>query len=82
MAQKKLVSVRLIDEDLATIDDWAKDARYHTRTDVIDSAVRLAAWCIRHNCIMKLLLFFPKYDTVDAFKFDYHRDHILITPKQ
>ena len=82
MAHKTLVSVRLEDEDLATIDEWAKEARYYKRSDVIDAAVRLAAWCIRHKCIMKILKFWPRYDTVDAFKLDYHRDHMLITPKQ
>lgn len=79
---KKLVSVRLEADDLKVIDDWAKDAHYSKRSDVIDAAVRLAAWMIQNGQTQKLLRFWPKWDTVDEFKLEYHRDHLLITPKQ
>lgn len=75
MAKKQLVSVRLDEEDLAQIDKWAKDSVYYKRSDVVDAGVRLAAWCIRHGHILKLMKFWPKWDTVINFQFDYHRVH-------
>lgn len=70
---KKLVSVRLDADDLQVIDDWIADDDYYGRSDVIESAVRLAAWCIKEGNIKKLMSFWPKYDTVDEFTFKYHR---------
>lgn len=75
MAKKKLVSVRLDEEDVAQIDSWVEAGCYYGRSDVIDAAVRLAAWLIRHGLIYKLLKFWPKYDTVDNFDFSYHREN-------
>ena len=75
MAKKQLVSVRLDEDDLREIDNWVKDSAYYKRSDVVDAAVRLAAWCIRHKHIYKLVKFWPKWDTVDTFQFDYHREH-------
>lgn len=82
MAQKKLVSVRLNAGDLQVIDDWAKKARCQKRSDVVDAAVRLAAWMIRNGHSQKLMRFWPKWDTVVDFKLEYQRDNLLITPKQ
>lgn len=70
---KKLVSVRLDADDLQVIDDWAKKERYQKRSDAVDAAVSLAAWMIRNGYAQKLLRFYPKWDTVDEFKFEYHR---------
>lgn len=70
---KKLVSVRLNADDLQVIDDWAKNERYQKRSDVVDAAITLAAWMIQNGHIQKLLYFFPEMDTVDEFKFEYHR---------
>lgn len=75
MAKKQLVSVRLDEDDLALIDNWVKDQVYYKRSDVVDAAVRLAAWCIRHGYILKLMKFWPKWDWVDNFQLDYHREH-------
>lgn len=75
MAQKKLVSVRLNEDDLAQIDDWASKQPYRKRSDVIDAAVRFAAWLIRQGYMHKLDRFWPKWDSVDNFQFDYHREH-------
>ena len=72
---KKLVSVRLNADDLQVIDDWAKNERYQKRSDVVDAAVTLAAWMIQNGHIQKLLYFFPERDTVDEFKFEYHRQN-------
>ena len=54
MANKQLVSVRLDEDDLKQIDEWVKDSAYYKRSDVVDAAVRLAAWCIRHKHIYNL----------------------------
>lgn len=70
---KKLVSVRLDTDDLRVIDDWAKKERYQKRSDIVDSAVRLAAWMIRNGYAQKLIRFWPKWDEVDDFKLEYHR---------
>lgn len=72
---KKLVSVRLDADDIQVIDDWIADDDYYGRTDVIDAAIRLAAWCIKTDNIKKLMRFWPKYDTVDDFKLEYHRQN-------
>lgn len=70
---KKLVSVRLNADDLQVIDDWAKNERYQKRSDVVDAAVTLAAWMIQNGYAQKLLYFYRERDTVDEFKFEYHR---------
>lgn len=71
---KKLVSVRLEQDDLQIIDDWAKGERYNTRADIIDAAVRFAAWMIKNGKTDKLRFFWPELDVVDKFEFEYHRD--------
>lgn len=70
---KTLVSVRLDADDLKVIDDWANKERYQKRSDVVDAAVRLAAWMIRNGYAQKLIRFWPKSDEVDDFKLEYHR---------
>lgn len=71
---KKLVSIRLDADDLQVIDDWAKKESYRNRSDAVDAAVRLAAWMIQNGHEQKLIRFWPKWDTVDEFKFEYHRE--------
>lgn len=70
---KKLVSVRLDADDLEVIDDWAMEERYRNRSDAVDAAVRLAAWMIKNGYAERLLKFYPKWDTMDEFKMNYHR---------
>lgn len=70
---KKLISVRLDADDLQVIDDWVADDSYYGRSDVVDAAVRLAAWMIKNGHSQKLMRFWPKSDTVDDFKLEYHR---------
>ena len=70
---KKLVSVRLDADNLQVIDDWTGSERYCNRSDVVDAAIRLAAWMIQNGYARKLLHFVPKFDTVDEFKLEYHR---------
>ena len=70
---KKLVSVRLDTDDLRVIDEWAEKQRYQKRSDVVDAAVRLAAWMIKNGHSQKLIRFWPQWDTMDEFKMEYHR---------
>lgn len=70
---KKLVSVRLDADDLKVIDDWAETERYRNRSDMVDAAVRLAAWMIKNGHAQKLLLFYPKWDIMEKFKMEYRR---------
>lgn len=70
---KQLVSVRLDADYLKVIDDWAKDERYRKRSDIVDAAVRLAAWMIQNGHDRKLLHFHPRFDTMEEFKMDYRR---------
>ena len=70
---KQLVSVRLDADDLKVIDDWAKNERYRKRSDMVDAAVRLAAWMIQNGYAEKLILFRPRYDAMEEFKMDYRR---------
>lgn len=70
---KKLVSVRLDTDDLKVIDDWAENESYYKRSDMVDAAVRLAAWMIKNGHARKLLQFWPKWDTMDEFKMEYGR---------
>lgn len=70
---KKLVSVRLDADDLKVIDDWAETERYRKRSDMVDAAVRLAAWMIQNGQAEKLLHFYPQWDTMQEFKMDYRR---------
>lgn len=71
---KKLVSVRLGQDELQVIDDWANSVRWHKRSDMINAAVRLAAWMIKNGHAHKLGYFKPQFDTVDKFEFEYHRE--------
>lgn len=70
---KKLISVRLDADDLQVIDDWVADDSYYGRSDVVDAAVRIATWMIKNGHSQKLMRFWPKFDTVDDFKLEYHR---------
>lgn len=71
---KKLVSVRLEENYIKVIDEWAKGVSWRKRSEMIDAAVSFAAWMIKNGYATKLLHFYPEYDTVDKFEFEYHRD--------
>lgn len=76
MENKKLVSVRLVDEDLQVIDQACKSYGYRKRSDYICKAVSFMAWAIRNKEADKLLKFWPEFgDVVDKFDFQYHRSH-------
>lgn len=76
MRGTKLVSVRLDEENLRTIDDAARKDAWRKRSDYVNAAIRFMAWAIEHKEKEKLLKFFPEYgDVVDEFTMSYHRQH-------
>ena len=70
---KQLVSVRLNTDDLKVIDDWVKGWHYRKRSDVVDGAVRLAAWMIQNGYAEKLVQFNPRFDSMEEFQMSYRR---------
>lgn len=74
MEKSKLVSVRLNPEDLRVIDGWSQENFYRTRTDIINACVRLMAQLIKRGQAEKIMEFWPKYDVIDTFDFEYHRE--------
>ena len=74
MKSKKLVSVRLDEEDLQVLDQACKMDIYRKRSDYICKAVSFMAWAISNKEAHKLMKFWPEFgDIVDKFEFEYHR---------
>lgn len=74
MENKKLVSVRLSEKDLQTIDRHCKLNRYQRRSDYICKAVSFMAWAIDNYEEKAVMNFWPEYgDVVDKFEFKFHR---------
>ena len=75
MRTNKLISVRLDEEDIATIDQYCARDRYIKRSDLIYSAVALAAALIQNGKVNQLRYFYPRHgDKIDEFKLEYHRE--------
>lgn len=76
MKARKLVSVRLDEDDLKIIDEAALNNGYRKRSDYIDAAVRLMAWAIKNGKAYNICKFYPQFgDVVDQFELNYHRGH-------
>lgn len=76
MKSKRLVSVRLDEDDLQVIDKACGSKVYIKRSDFICKAVSFMAWAISNKEADKLLKFWPEFgDVVDKFDFQYHRSH-------
>lgn len=76
MRSTKLVSVRLDEENLKTIDRCAAKSMWRKRSNIINAAISFMAWAIEHHEDKKLLGFYPEYgDVVTEFKLEYHREH-------
>lgn len=73
MDKTKLVSVRVSEESLKVIDDYSKRTSWMKRSSVINSAIDFMAWAIKNGHGEKVRRFYPKWDEVDNFEFDYHR---------
>ena len=76
MENLKLVSVRIEPKSLEASQEWCSHSEYRKQSDVIRSAVDLAAWMIQNGYGLSLCKFYPQYgDVVDHFDFQYHRQH-------
>ena len=76
MKAKKLVSIRLDEDDLKIIDEAAQSNGYRKRSDYIDAAVRLMAWAIKNGKSPEICKFYPCFgDVVDRFELIFHRGH-------
>lgn len=76
MRGTKLVSVRLDEENLRTIDVEASKQTWRKRSEYINAAIRFMAWAIENRKQEKLMQFFPEYgDVMDEFTMSYHRQH-------
>lgn len=75
MIETKLISVRVDVDTLAEIDKVVEVCSYRTRSDIIQKALGLAAWMCKNGEVQKLLGFYPRWDTVDKFELEYHREH-------
>lgn len=73
MSASKLVSVRLDPDDVKEIDKWVAGISYRKRSDIIAAGVRLMAELIRRGQADKVVRFWPKWDVIDEFKLEYHR---------
>lgn len=74
MASKKLISVRVDADDLKTIDDEAASVSWRKRSDYVDAALGLMAALIKRGAGDKIFRFRGKFDTIDKFEFEYHRE--------
>lgn len=75
MDKTTLISVRVSEESLKVIDDFAKRATWLKRSSVINSAIDFMAWAIKNGHGETIRGFYPKWDEVDNFDFKYHRIH-------
>lgn len=76
MENKKLVSVRLDPQDLATLEEAANSEPYCDRSDFIRAAVSLMAVLCKEGKHGKVLAFRPRYgDVIDTFDLTFHREH-------
>lgn len=75
MDTTKLISIRVSEESLKTIDDYCEKVSWLKRSSVINSAIDFMAWAIKNGHGEKVRRFYPESDKVDSFAFDYHREH-------
>ena len=75
MDKTTLISIRVSEESLKVIDDYAKKTPWLKRSSVINSAIDFLAWAIKNGHGEKIRKFYPKWDDVVNFEFDYHSGH-------
>ena len=74
MSKAQLVSVRLDPDDVKEIDKWVASISWRKRSDIIAAGVRLMAELIRRGQADKVIRFYPRWDIIDTFDFQYHRE--------
>lgn len=76
MRQDKLVSVRLNEETVATLEKYGQGHIWYSRSQLINKAANFFAYLIETRQIDKILKFYPEFgDVVDEFTFKFHREH-------
>lgn len=76
MRQDKLVSVRLNEKTVATLEEYGKDYRGYSRSQLINMAANFFAYLIETRQFEKIRRFYPEYgDVCDEFTFKFHREH-------
>ena len=76
MRSTKLVSVRLDEENLKTIDRRAEKHMWRNRSNYINAAISFMAWAIENHQEEKIMSFRPEHgDVVTEFKLEYYREH-------
>ena len=76
MKQDKLVSVRLNEKTVATLEKYGQDHYGYSRSQLINLAANFFAYLIETRQFEKIRGFWPQYgDVVDEFTFIYHREH-------
>lgn len=76
MKGTKLVSVRIDEDVLAKIDQFASNSTYRSRSDIINGALRMIAFSDGSKMAEKACKFWPQYgDVIDKFEFEFHREH-------
>lgn len=76
MRQDKLVSVRLNEKTVATLEEYGKDHWGYSRSQLINMGANFIAYLIETRQFEKIRRFFPEFgDVVDEFTFKFHREH-------
>ena len=76
MRQDKLVSVRLNEKTVATLEEYGKDHWGYSRSQLINMGANFIAYLIETRQFEKIRRFFPEVgDVVDEFTFKFHREH-------
>lgn len=76
MKQNKLVSVRLSESTVSTLERYGQNHYGYSRSQLINKAAKFFAYLIETRQIDKILKFYPEFgDVVDEFTFKFHREH-------
>lgn len=76
MRQDKLVSVRLSEKTVATLEKYSQGRYGYSRSQLINMGAKFIAYLIESRQIDKIKRFYPEFgDVVDEFTFKFHREH-------
>lgn len=76
MRQDKLVSIRLSEETVATLEKYSQGHSWYSRSQLINKAAKFFAYLIETRQIDQILKFYPEFgDVCDEFTFKFHREH-------
>lgn len=76
MKQDKLVSVRLSEKTVSTLEKYGQIHCGYSRSQLINIGAKFIAYLIETRQFEKIRRFFPEFgDVVDEFTFKFHREH-------